>query len=354
MNLYKTLIRPLLFQVYPETAHHLSSSVLKIMDKAPFVFNLLENQLSYSSPRLKQSIAGIEFDNPLGLAAGFDKTGELYPFFSRMGFGFIEVGTITGEGQPGNPKPRVFRFPEEDAIVNRMGFNNPGSNECYDIIQKQKKIVPRGINAGKTKIVSLENSIDDYVKTFTRLASFADYFVMNISSPNTPGLRDLQNKENFSWLLSGVQGKISNFNIPLFVKFAPDLADEDIPELLDICLQHNVKGVILTNTTLDKSPVPRAQNTEGGLSGKPLRDRSTHLIRLAYQHLKGRIPIIGVGGINSGESALEKIRAGANLIQIYTGYIYEGPALPRKILNYLDLYMAKNKISAISEIVGNY
>lgn len=353
MNSYKIFLRPFLFQLYPENAHQLSLQALKFASKVPFAYDLLEKIYSYQSSRLEQIVAGIRFKNPVGLAAGFDKTGELYPYFSRLGFGFIETGTITGMSQPGNPKPRVFRYPGAKAMVNRMGFNNPGSNEVFNLLNKQRKLAVRGINAGKTKFVPLEDAVEDYLQTFNLLDKFADYFVINISSPNTPGLRDLQNTKNFINLLDGIQKGLRQNQIPIFVKFSPDLADNEIPELLDICLEKKIAGVILTNTTLDKTTLPAAIHQNGGLSGQPLQMRSTDMIKIAYRHLQGRIPIIGVGGIDSGASALAKIRAGANLIQIYTGYIYEGPSLPKKILNYLDLFMVKNDIKNISEIVGN-
>ena len=352
MNLYKLFIRPLLFRFYPETSHKISFRLLQLANLIPFLFYFLEKIFTFKSKRLEQVVAGIHFNNPVGLAAGFDKTGELYPLFSRLGFGFIETGTITGEEQPGNPKPRVFRFPKHKAILNRMGFNNSGAEETYRIIEKQEPVIPRGINAGKTKTVKLEDSIADYLKTFLRLAPFANYFVVNISSPNTPGLRDLQNKENFIWLLDGIQKGISHLAIPLFVKFAPDLAETDLLDLLQICLDKKVSGVILTNTTLDKSGVSAAIGMEGGLSGKPLANKSTEMIRIAYKFLQGRIPVIGAGGIDSGETALEKIKAGASLIQIYTGYIYEGPSLPLKISKHIDNYMNQNGIKQLSELVG--
>jgi dihydroorotate dehydrogenase len=288
------------------------------------------------------------------MAAGFDKTGELYPFLTKLGFGHVEIGTITGEEQSGNPKPRVFRYEKESALVNRMGFNNPGCDKAYDAILKQEKKIPRGINAGKTKLVLAENAVDDYVKTFKKLSSLGDYGVINISSPNTPGLRNFQEKDAFVNLVNGIKkGLGGKFLIPTFIKLAPDLGDSAVEELLDVILEVKLSGVILTNTTVDKKVITCYPSIEdGGISGVPVRKRATELIRIAYKKLQGRIPIIGVGGIDSGETALEKIQAGASLFQIYTGYIYKGPFLPALILEYLDKFMEKQGVKNISELVG--
>ncbi len=352
--IYETTLKQFFFRLNPENAHELSKNLLNFARSIPFVFPILEKLTTYESPRLKVNVAGIEFKNPLGMAAGFDKTGELYPFLARLGFGHVEIGTITGEEQPGNPKPRIFRYEKDSALVNRMGFNNPGSEKAYATIIKQDKTIPRGINAGKTKLVPVENTIDDYVRTFKQLSSLGDYGVINISSPNTPGLRNFQEKDAFITLIKGIkQGLGGDFLIPTFIKLAPDLDDSAIEELLDIILDFKLAGVILTNTTIDKRLMSRYSSVEdGGISGAPVRKRSTEVIRLAFIRLKGRIPIIGVGGIDSGEAALEKIQAGASLFQIYTGYIYKGPLLPFSILEYLDKFMKKQGVVHISELVG--
>ncbi len=352
---YERTAKPLFLSINPESAHHLAQGLLGLSKRLPFVFPILENFTTYSSDRLKSNIAGIEFPNPVGLGAGFDKTGELYPFLSRLGFGSIEIGTITGQPQPGNPKPRIFRYSEDQALINRMGFNNPGADAAEKTIRSQKKTGVRGINVGKTKIVPEEEAAEDYIDSLRKLSPLADYAVINISSPNTPGLRNFQKKENFTKLMetirSGLGGK---FPIPTFVKFAPDMEQNELAELLGLISELSLAGVILTNTTIDKTVLTRYPNVEkeGGVSGKPLRQKSTDLIRFAYSILKGRLPIIGVGGIDSGESALEKILAGANLIQVYTGYVYNGPLLPFRISEYLDKILVKTGAKSISEIVG--
>ncbi|AVV50536.1 dihydroorotate dehydrogenase (fumarate) [Leptospira santarosai str. ST188] len=352
---YSTFLKPLFLSLDPEKAHELAKNLLNIGEQAPGILTLVESMTSYRSDRLKTKVAGMEFENPLGMGAGFDKTGELYPFLSRMGFSHIEVGTITGQPQPGNPQPRVFRYPEDQALINRMGFNNPGADSAERIIAPQKKRKIRGINAGKTKIVSEENAVEDYVYTLKKLSPYADYAVINISSPNTPGLRNFQKQENFASLIQGIKNGLGkDFKIPLFVKFAPDMETKDLEALLESSLSLKVDGVILTNTTIDKSSLKAYPNVEkeGGLSGTPLKSRSTEFVRVAYQILKRRIPIIGVGGIDSEKAALEKILAGADLIQIYTGYIYQGPFLPLRILEFLDRFLKKQDLKTVSDLVG--
>lgn len=339
--------------MYPENAHALSHLFLKLSNGIPGSLKIFEKMSTYKSKRLETVVSGIHFPNPLGLAAGFDKTGELYPYLSRLGFGHIEVGTITGEEQPGNPKPRVFRLEKEESLINRMGFNNPGSEKAFKILSSQKKLTIRGINAGKTKLVPPEEAVNDYCKTLRILSPLSDYAVINISSPNTPGLRGFQEKDSFLSLISGIKdGLGGNFPIPMFVKLAPDLEHTALYEILDLVLETNLSGVILTNTTIDPSVLPYPVPEAGGISGKVLQCKSLEFIRLAYKRLKGKVPIIGVGGIFDGKSALEKILAGANLIQIYTGYIYRGPFLPYEILSYLDNFMDKNNVGNIEELVG--
>lgn len=353
-NMYELFIKPILFQFSPESAHKIATNVLNIFNKK-FIFDYLEKSTTYKSEKLKFELLGLNFRNPLGLAAGFDKTGELYPLFSRLGFGYIEVGTVTAEEQAGNPKPRLFRYPKEKALINRMGFNNPGCEKVFTILQTQKRLLPRGINIGKTKVVPIEKTIDDYIKSFLKLSPISDYAVINISSPNTPGLRNFQEKDAFVKLISGIQKGIGgSFMIPTFIKLAPDLSNQSIEEILEVIDDLNLAGVILTNTIIDRNVISKYKNIEtGGISGKPLEKRATEIIRLAYKKIRGKLPIIGVGGIDSPESALEKIQAGANLIQIYTGYIYKGPFLPYNILKFLDEFMEKNGVKNIQELVGS-
>ncbi|PJZ69981.1 dihydroorotate dehydrogenase (quinone) [Leptospira perolatii] len=352
---YEKTLKPLLFNLDPESAHTLAVKLLEVTKRFPFAFPILEKLTNLQSERLKTQVAGIEFSNPLGLGAGFDKTGELFPFLSRLGFGSIEIGTITGQSQPGNPKPRIFRYPADQALINRMGFNNPGAERVSGTLKYQKKSVIRGINVGKTKVVSEEDAVLDYVYSLERLAQYADYAVINISSPNTPGLRNFQKTENFQKLISGIRkGLGGSFPVPTFVKFAPDMTDQELEDLIDCTLDLQVAGIVLTNTTVDKTVLKQYPNveSEGGVSGRPLRKRSTEMIQVAYRKLKGRLPIIGVGGIDSGESALEKILAGADLIQIYTGYIYQGPFLPVRILEYIDSVLHNTGAKSIANLVG--
>ncbi|EQA34890.1 dihydroorotate dehydrogenase (fumarate) [Leptospira inadai serovar Lyme str. 10] len=353
--IYERTAKPFLLSLDPEIAHSIAHRTLRFSTKVPILSSVLENLTSYSSERLKTKVAGLEFENPVGLAAGFDKTGELYPFLSGMGFGFIEVGTITGQPQAGNPKPRVFRYPEDQALINRMGFNNPGADKAAATIGAQRKTIIRGINVGKTKVVPEDKAVEDYLYSIQKLSSFADYLVINVSSPNTPGLRNFQKQENLFNLMNGIRNGLGGeFPSPTFVKFAPDLEERDFEEIMESVPDLRISGVILTNTTIDKSVIKKFPNVEleGGVSGAPLRARSTRFVRLAYQKLRGKIPIIGVGGVDSGEAALEKILAGADLIQVYTGYIYQGPLLPRRILEYLDKTVKKFGAKSISEIVG--
>ncbi|TGL24178.1 quinone-dependent dihydroorotate dehydrogenase [Leptospira yanagawae] len=351
---YHHLIKPILFHLDPESAHHLVATFLTLSKKIPFFHKTLSVIFQYPSSRLEQTIHGIRFPNPVGLAAGFDKTTELFPTMIHMGFGFIEVGTITAKAQPGNEKPRLFRFPKAKALVNRMGFNNPGADQTEINLKNQQKLGVRGINAGKSKVTALEDAVSDYVYTLKKLIPYGDYAVINISSPNTPGLRSLQSKQSLIDLIQGIQKEFQNaFPIPLYLKFAPDLTEEELIENFKVCLDYKISGVILTNTTLDKQSLGEENPPEGGLSGGPLFEKSLRFVSLAYQTLQGKIPIIGVGGIDSGEKALQMMEAGANLIQIYTGYIYEGPFLPFQICSYLDKVVKERGYQSITQLVGS-
>lgn len=339
-----SMLKPLLFRLDPETAHDRVSRRMSGFVRLPGGPALLRSLFAYASPRLEQRGLGLHFPNPVGMAAGFDKSGDLYPFLAHMGFGFVESGTFTAHSQPGNPRPRLFRFPEAGALVNRMGFNNAGSEVVADLIAHQARPVIRGINLGKSKITPVEAAIDDYLESLSRLQPHADYIAINVSSPNTPGLRSLQEAGKMRSLLVAVR-KAMRPGLPLFVKLAPDLTDRDLDATLDAVREAHTDGLILTNTTLDKSSVPEASGMEGGLSGRPLADRSTAIIRRAYRRTEGKLPIIGVGGIFSGEDALQKIRAGASLVQIYTGYIYEGPMLPARICRFLAAYLESRNMT---------
>lgn len=287
-------------------------------------------------PRLEKKVFGLTFKNPVGLAAGFDKDAALYNELAYCGFGFIEIGTVTPKAQTGNPKKRLFRLTEDEAIINRMGFNNGGVEEMVKNLKKRKTDVIIGGNIGKNKITPNEEATKDYVISFEALHPYVDYFVVNVSSPNTPNLRALQDKEPLTQLLSTLKSKNAEKNNkkPILLKIAPDLTNEQLDDVIEIVESTNIEGIIATNTTIDRSSL-KTKDPErfgpGGLSGKPLRERSTEVIKYITQKSNGRIPIIGVGGIHSGLDAKEKLQAGASLVQLYTGFIYEGPSIVRKI-----------------------
>lgn len=287
-------------------------------------------------PSLERELFGLKFKNPVGLAAGFDKDAALYNELAYCGFGFIEVGTVTPKPQDGNPKKRLFRLTEDEAIINRMGFNNRGVDEMVKNLKKRKTKVIIGGNIGKNKVTPNEDAVNDYVLSFEALHPYVDYFVVNVSSPNTPNLRALQDKEPLTALLSKLKekNKKKNTQRPILLKIAPDLSNEQLDDVIEIVENTKIDGIIATNTTIDRSNL-KTQNPEqfgpGGLSGKPLTKRSTEVICYIHEKSEGRIPIIGVGGIHSPEDAKEKLNAGASLVQLYTGFIYEGPKIVRKI-----------------------
>lgn len=335
--MYKFFIRPILFQFDPEDVHHFTFSFLKIIQKIPFVPALFRSLYQVRNPELEREVFGIKFPNPVGLAAGFDKDAKLYKELSNLGFGFIEIGTVTPKPQPGNEKPRLFRLKKDKAIINRMGFNNKGTWEAAKRLRKNQKIIIGG-NIGKNKLTPNEEAIHDYEICFDALYSVVDYFVVNVSSPNTPNLRALQDKEPLTKLLETLQNKNSAKpeTKPILLKIAPDLTDEQLLDIIDIVKTTGIAGVIATNTTISRENLiptygKENQKESGGLSGKPLKDRSTEVIRFLSEKSGKAFPIIGVGGIHSPEDALEKLEAGASLVQIYTGFIYEGPGLIKKI-----------------------
>ncbi len=331
--MYKILIRPILFQFDPEAVHHFTFSFLKIAGKIPFVSSIMRYLYLVKDKRLEREVFGLTFPNPVGLAAGFDKDGKLYKELSNFGFGFIEIGTVTPKAQPGNDKKRLFRLKEDEGIINRMGFNNKGAWEAAKRLRKNKKILIGG-NIGKNKLTSNENAIHDYEICFDALYSVVDYFVVNVSSPNTPNLRALQDKEPLTELLQHLQNRnVSKPKAkPILLKIAPDLTDEQLLDIIEIVKNTGITGVIATNTTLSREGLISENKVEsGGLSGKPLKDRSTEVIRFLSEKSGKAFPIIGVGGIHSAEDAFEKLEAGASLVQIYTGFIYEGPGLIKRI-----------------------
>lgn len=336
--LYKLLIRRLLFLFDPEKVHHFIMTFLRVCHRLPGFGGLLKMLYCLEDPRLERNVLGLTFKNPVGLAAGFDKDAEATDVFSDFGFGFIEIGTLTPEPQPGNPKPRLFRLKKDEALINRMGFNNKGVVKAADRLKKRKSDILVGGNIGKNKVTSNENAAGDYLKAFEVLFDHVDYFVLNVSSPNTPNLRALQEKEPLKDLLRRIQAKNHSMNHPkpVLLKIAPDLTDRQLDDIIEIVETLKLDGVVATNTTIGRENLKTGKEEvermgAGGLSGKPLRGRSTEVIRYLKQHAKRDFPIIGVGGIGDPADALEKLEAGATLIQIYTGFIYQGPGFIKKI-----------------------
>jgi dihydroorotate dehydrogenase len=330
-NAYERFVRPLLFLIDAESAHRFTIESLRVASRVDFALRALK---VFQPPEKPKRFFGLSFPNQIGLAAGLDKNGVALPAWAALGFGFIEIGTVTAKAQPGNPKPRIFRFPEQSALVNRLGFNNDGADAIARRLSKLRRSgrwpeVPIGINIGKSMTTPLAESTEDYVYSFRLLREFADYIVLNVSSPNTPGLRELQGPEALSELLSAIGAKNLITRRPIVVKIAPDLGPTELERIVATCETNKVAGIIATNTTIDHSPIPSEQDEQGGLSGAPLRQKSTALIRQIVA--KSRIPVIASGGIMDAASAREKIEAGAQLLQIYTGLVYRGPGLIREI-----------------------
>jgi dihydroorotate dehydrogenase len=331
--MYKLLIRPVLFWFDPEKVHYFTFSALRFLNKIPGASSVMNSLFQVNDKRLEREVFGLKFKNPVGLAAGFDKDAKLYKELSGLGFGFIEIGTLTPKAQDGNPKQRLFRLREDSAIVNRMGFNN-GGVEAAVLRLKQNNGVLIGGNIGKNKNTPNEEAVKDYEICFDALYDHVDYFVVNVSSPNTPNLRALQDKEPLTALLQTLQDKntAKPKQKPILLKIAPDLTDDQLLDIIDIVRETKIAGVIATNTTISREGLQSINRIEaGGLSGKPLAKRSTEVIRFLSGKSNKAFPIIGVGGIHTPEDAIEKLEAGASLIQLYTGFIYEGPALIKAI-----------------------
>ena len=331
--MYKQLIRPILFFFDPEKVHYFTFSAIRIFSKIPGFSSLFRALYEVKDSRLETEVFGLKFKNPVGLAAGFDKNAVLYKELSNFGFGFIEIGTLTPKAQDGNPKKRLFRLKEDSAIINRMGFNNGGVEEAVLRLKKNNGVLIGG-NIGKNKVTPNEEATSDYEICFDALFDYVDYFVVNVSSPNTPNLRALQDKEPLTELLQTLQNKnlAKPKQKPILLKIAPDLTDEQLLDIIDIVNETKIAGVIATNTTLSREGLASENKIEtGGLSGKPLAKRATEVIRFLSEKSNKSFPIIGVGGIHSAEDAIEKLEAGASLVQLYTGFIYEGPALVKAI-----------------------
>ncbi len=333
--MYKLLIRPILFQFDPENVHHFTFKMIRLISKIPFVPSIIRGIYHKNNSKLEREVFGLTFKNPVGLAAGFDKDARLYNELSDFGFGFVEIGTLTPKPQAGNPKKRLFRLKKDSAIINRMGFNNGGVEDAVKRLKKNKGVLIGG-NIGKNKVTPNENAVDDYEICFDALFDYVDYFVVNVSSPNTPNLRALQDKEPLTQLLNTLQQKNKQKPVqkPILLKIAPDLSNEQLLDIIDIVKETEIAGVIATNTTISREGLKsnaEVSTETGGLSGKPLTNRSTEVIRFLSEKSNKAFPIIGVGGIHSAKDALEKLEAGASLVQLYTGFIYEGPKLIRDI-----------------------
>ncbi len=372
MDIYQLAVRPLLFSALkadPEVVHQRSLALLHAIDSTPnspltkLVKASFQQYFCRADQKLEQSLFGLDFANPIGLAAGFDKDGIAAGMWQYLGFGFAELGTVTYHPQPGNDRPRLFRLPQDRAALNRMGFNNLGSAVMAAALKQRQQsdfTVPIGINLGKSKTTALDDAAGDYLGSFKRLKDLGDYFVINVSSPNTPGLRDLQAIEPLRIIFDTLQQENQGVK-PILVKIAPDLAWEDIAAVVELSQASKLAGIIATNTTLDRSKLTtkilaatgeQITETKGGISGVPLRQKSTEVIRFIHQQTGGSLPIIGVGGIFTTEDAWEKITAGASLIQVYTGWTYNGPWMVDRIATGLLAKLEAQGLRSISEAIG--
>ena len=331
--MYKKIISPFLFLFDPEKIHTFTFFLIKAFFKIPILGFIIESFYKVKSPKLERKLFGLNFENPVGIAAGFDKNATHISEFEKFGFGFIEIGTVTPKPQHGNPKKRLFRLKEDTAIINRMGFNNDGVTKIKNRLKKNYNVLIGG-NIGKNKVTPNSQAKNDYIICFKELYNYVDYFVVNVSSPNTPGLRELQSKEFLNDLFIDLNKLRSNETVkkPILIKISPDLSKEKILEILEVIDTNNIDGIIATNTTIDYPNLKsKNKNETGGLSGAPLYDKSNEVISFISKITNGKLPIIGVGGISTPEQAVKKIEAGAHLIQLYTGIIYEGPGIVRKI-----------------------
>src|SRR5579859_6682511 len=341
--LFKSVIAPTLFRLSardPEVAHHWVMNGLALASRYQILLNIIEAANVYKAPGLERKLFGVTFPNPVGLAGGFDKNGLALPALAALGFGFLEAGTVTRYRQRGNERPRIFRFSENSALINRMGFPNDGADEIYKRLSRlTKPVIPVGWSIGKSKVTPQEEAVEDYLYSLGKLYDFADFFTINVSSPNTPGLRKLQDKAPLDQLLHATVQEAGTLARqrgeqtarPILVKIAPDLTDGQIDDVIEICLARQVRGIIATNTTLSREGLQQGTTESGGLSGRPLHQRSLAIVRYLYKKLDGKIPVIGVGGIFGPDDAKRMFDAGASFIQIYTSFIYEGPGVIRRI-----------------------
>ncbi len=336
--MYKYLVLPVLFRMNAERAHGFVTGLLHFLFRLPFIKSLFKKLYTFEHPSLEVKVAGLTFKNPVGLAAGFDKNAELVDMMETLGFGYVEIGTVTPRPQPGNDKPRLFRLKRDNALINRMGFNNRGAGVAAGRLRYRKSSILVGGNIGKNKDTPNERALDDYLYCFRELYDFVDYFVVNVSSPNTPGLRELQEKAPLKQLLTTIQKLNSEKPAakPVFLKIAPDLTTAQLDDIVEIVLETKIAGVIATNTTISRDGLKTRRTVveqigAGGLSGAPLEKTSTEVVRYLCEKSGHAFPVIGVGGVSSVSSAKSKLQAGASLLQIYTGFIYEGPALASRI-----------------------
>ena len=359
--MYRSIIRPILFSLPAESAHDFALHSLSLGLSTKATRSIIARRLQ-SEPFDKLQRFGLQFRNPVGLAAGFDKDGKAVRALCALGFGFIEVGTVTNQPQPGNPKPRIFRLPGDRALINRLGFNNSGAAQVAQNLKRCRSECVVGVNIGKSRNVSIENAISDYLASFDAIYEVADYIVVNVSSPNTPNLRELQRPELLEDLLRALQERNTQLAgerspKPLLLKIAPDLNAKEIEAVVQVARQSGIGGMIATNTTVHRealktSPAKVAEYGEGGLSGAPLQHRSDEVISLIYRMTRGEIPIIGVGGVFTAEDAWKKICAGASLIQLYTGFIYQGPRVAHRINEGLAKILAREGFGTLDEAVG--
>lgn len=349
--MYQSLIRPCLFALSPENAHDAMRFVARPAN-VPWISSMMKAHYHVDDPRLHVHAAGLQCVNPVGLAAGLDKNAELLGLWNGLDFGHIELGTVTAKSQPGNPKPRIFRLPEDKGLINRMGFPSEGADALQHALRairrRYQNLPPLGINIGKSKVTEVDDAIDDYCYSFDRLAPLADYITVNISSPNTPGLRQLQERDRLNALLAALQQR-NQSRKAIFVKVAPDLTFSALEEVIASCVEASVAGIIATNTTLSREGLKTSIDQAGGLSGEPLRKRSLEVVKFIGSRLNGQLALIGVGGISSSNDALDLLAAGATMVQLYTALIYEGPGLVRAINSGLVSFMDEHSCGSLQE-----
>ncbi len=350
------LLRPLFFRLDAEIVHELAIASLSLLEAMPGI-----DAAPTTSARLQSELWGLRFPNPVGLAAGFDKNARLPHVWQRFGFGFAELGTVTALPQPGNPKPRLFRVPEAGALINRLGFNNDGAHAVASRLAARlvrgRPAIPIGINIGKSAATALADAPGDYASSYAQLASFADYVTINVSSPNTAGLRSLQAAASLVPIIEAIRGvelADGRAHPPLLVKLAPDLDDDELFAIVDLALERSIDGLIATNTTIERVGISGELRCEsGGLSGRPLAARSTEVIRILRRRSAGALPIIGVGGVFGADDAFEKIRAGAALVQMYTGFVYGGPTAPKQVAAGLERLLEDSRFESVADAVGS-